>query len=196
MPKTGRPKVLPLRAPTKGSERYLLEWAEFGFGYEVQAEFNKKHGFGVLAHKTYCCDIAGFRKRFYEIRDRHEERKTLEGRKMGPLPAGHTQELSVWQQNFLESYRRTSRALGAAEKAGVSWAEVKECLETQENFQHAYQQVDAELIQGLRDQLMVEAKAGKIPALSRLLKTTQLKSGDEEEGNWWEDETLVADAYH
>ena len=182
--------------PTARSKSYLRDYAEHGYGYTSMVRFNTEHGYGKVCHKRWSVDISGFRDKFEELKFQHSKRKDILGPAPKILPPSHTEELEIWQQNFLESWRRTHKKLEAAALAKVSWAEVKHSLEVSEPFKRAYDVTYNELLVGIQDELMVKAYEGGIGAIDKLMKIDKDESLVDGimEANWWEDTEGVAES--
>ncbi len=97
---------------------------------------------GRIARNRYLSDIMTFREKFETIKFAHAKRVEVLGPQPKTLPASHTEKLTVWQQNFLESWRRTKKRLEACVKAKVSWSEVKHSIETDEDFRRAFKDTE------------------------------------------------------
>ena len=160
-------------------------------------KFNEVHGYGKVCHKRWSTDIMGFREKFETIKYGHEQRVAVLGPQPVTLPPSHIENLNVWQQNFLESWRRTKKRLEAATKAKVSWAEVEHSLEVDDEFRKAYQATEKELIIGIKDELMVGAYEGKINAITKLLSTNEVTENRQEvEKDWWTEPGNVAESFN
>jgi len=188
-------RIKAMGPPTEKSKRYLVEYAEHGFGYPVTS-FNKKFGYGNSQHRRWSSDIMGFRDKFESLKYAHENREKATGPMPCVLPASHTESLTIWQQNFLESWRRTKKKLDACVKAKVSWSEVKKSLDMDEAFRVAYVNTEEELMVGLRDELMAGGYGGNIGAIAKLLSTREATENKEEDDkDWWKDAGDVAEAF-
>ena len=188
-------RIKAMGPPTERSKSFLRDYAEHGFGMSM-TQFNKKHGYGSVCHKRWSSDIDGFREKFEELQRGHKNRTKVLGPEPRVLPASHTENLTVWQQNFLESWRRGKKRLGAAAKAKVSWAEVEHSLTVDEDFRKAYEQTEKELIIGIRDELMANAYEGKINAITKLLASPEATQNNQDdlEKDWWMDMDGVAES--
>jgi len=179
---------------TARSKSFLTEFAEHGYGMS-QEKFNKTHGYGAVCHKRWSSDLMGFREKFEDIKAAHQKRSKAVGPEATVLPASHFEKLPIWQQNFLESWRRSRKRLEAAKKAKVAWKEVKHALDTDEAFLEAYNDTLEELMVGLDDELMVKAYEGQLGA-AKEVKQKHKKVDDEDvlEANWWEDMSGIAES--
>ena len=188
-------RIKALGPPTARSKSYLREYAEHGYGMSI-TDFNSKHGYGKVAHKRWCSDIDGFREKFEALKFSHENRRNAIGPEPKVLPPSHTENLTIWQQNFLESWRRGKKKLDACAKAGVAWKEVRHSLDIDDDFRQAFNDTREELLIGLEDELMVKGYEGISGAIDKLIRMNEGKVKDAEEldPDWWEDMTGIAES--
>jgi len=180
---------------TAKSKTYLIEYAEHGYGMPI-SKFNKIHGYGQAAHRRWSVDIVDFREKFEALKFGHEQRAQALGPSAVALPPSHTEELNTWQQNFLEAWRRTKSELSAASTAKVSWSEVRHSLETDEAFAKAYEATKEELLQGVRDAMMVGAYEGKVGHAQKVLAENEVKNNEDGGAlDWWNDPGNVAECF-
>lgn len=181
------------------AEQFLNEFAEHGFGVS-RTWFLSKYGYGSTSIKRWKKESEEFTRRFKKIEEAHKARaKAVPGQAVShrALEASHTQGLEIWQQNFLESWRRTKRKLSACAKAKVNLETMEESLRDDVDFYKAYKATEREIMVGLQDELMVKAYEGSSVHIAKVFSNNaeETKVVEDKDVEWWKDTISVSKHY-